>query len=55
MTTGEFEEVTLPGVNEGEILVIRSARRKKVSPLTAKVGESLSQFLLDSVKLMSEP
>ena len=29
MTTGEFEEVTLPGVNEGEILVIRSARRKK--------------------------
>ena len=33
MTTGdfagEFEEVTLPGVDEGEILVIRSTRRKK--------------------------
>lgn len=33
MTTGEFAgefaEVTLPGVDEGEILVIRSARRKK--------------------------
>jgi len=26
---GEFEEVTLPGVDEGEILVIRSTRRKK--------------------------
>ena len=33
MTTGDFssnfEEVTLPGVDEGEILVIRSTRRKK--------------------------
>ena len=33
MATGdfprEFEEVTLPGVDEGEILVIRSQRRKK--------------------------
>jgi predicted metal-dependent hydrolase len=29
MATGDFEEVTLPGVDEGEILVIRSARRKK--------------------------
>jgi predicted metal-dependent hydrolase len=29
MATGEFEEPTLPGVDEGEILVIRSARRKK--------------------------
>jgi predicted metal-dependent hydrolase len=29
MTTGEFEEATLPGVDEGEILVIRSSRRKK--------------------------
>ena len=28
-TGGEFEDVTLPGVDEGEILVIRSARRKK--------------------------
>jgi predicted metal-dependent hydrolase len=27
--SGEFEEVTLPGVDEGEILVIRSTRRKK--------------------------
>lgn len=27
--SGEFEEVTLPGVDEGEILVIRSKRRKK--------------------------
>jgi predicted metal-dependent hydrolase len=26
---GNFEEVTLPGVDEGEILVIRSKRRKK--------------------------
>jgi predicted metal-dependent hydrolase len=26
---GDFEEVTLPGVDEGEILVIRSKRRKK--------------------------
>jgi predicted metal-dependent hydrolase len=29
MTSGGFEDVTLPGVDEGEILVIRSARRKK--------------------------
>ena len=27
--SGDFEEVTLPGVDEGEILVIRSTRRKK--------------------------
>jgi predicted metal-dependent hydrolase len=26
---GEFEEATLPGLGEGEIIVIRSARRKK--------------------------
>lgn len=26
---GDFAEVTLPGIDEGEILVIRSARRKK--------------------------
>lgn len=26
---GDFAEVTLPGIGEGEILVIRSARRKK--------------------------
>lgn len=26
---GEFEELTLPGVSEGEIIVIRSTRRKK--------------------------
>jgi predicted metal-dependent hydrolase len=26
---GEFAEVTLPGIDEGEILVIRSTRRKK--------------------------
>ena len=26
---GEFVDVTLPGIQEGEILVIRSARRKK--------------------------
>ncbi len=29
MTTREFEDVTLPGIEEGEILVIRSKRRKK--------------------------
>lgn len=27
--SSNFEEVTLPGVDEGEILVIRSTRRKK--------------------------
>ena len=29
MTSREFEDVTLPGIEEGEILVIRSTRRKK--------------------------
>jgi len=29
LDAGDFAEVTLPGIDEGEILVIRSARRKK--------------------------
>ena len=29
MTSREFEDVTLPGIEEGEIIVIRSQRRKK--------------------------
>jgi hypothetical protein len=46
MTTGdfqpEFEEVTLPGVDEGEILVIRSTRRKKSISAKAVASSSLS-------------
>ena len=40
-----FEEVTLPGVDEGEILVIRSTVAKRASRPIAKVGASSSLFL----------
>ena len=33
------DDLTLPGISEGEIIVIRSARRSETSRLIAKAGE----------------
>ena len=45
MTGREIEDApTLPGISEGEILVIRSTRRKKSASAFAKVVALLSLF-----------